>query len=90
MSILESKVNQRSDTFQQNKQDMLAMLAQLEDLHAEVEAGGGEDHAVARHRAGDVGEAEHFVRHLPPFFPVRRVVGVEPVSGRGDDFDPNL
>ena len=50
MSILESKVNQRSDTFQQNKQDMLAMLAQLEDLHAEVEAGGGEE-AMTRLRS---------------------------------------
>jgi acetyl-CoA carboxylase carboxyltransferase component len=50
MSILESKVNQRSDNFRQNKQDMLEMLEQLETLHAEVEAGGGEE-AMTRLRS---------------------------------------
>ena len=43
MSALESKVDRRSDSFKQNTSDMMAMLAQLEDLHAEVEAGGGEE-----------------------------------------------
>ncbi|MGB1756589.1 MAG: acyl-CoA carboxylase subunit beta [Pseudomonadales bacterium] len=43
MSTLESKVDRRSDSFKQNTSDMMAMLAQLEDLHAEVEAGGGEE-----------------------------------------------
>lgn len=43
MSALESKVDRRSDSFKQNTSDMMSMLAQLEDLHAEVEAGGGEE-----------------------------------------------
>ena len=41
MAALETKVDRRSEQFQKNSQDMMAMLAQLEDLHAEVEAGGG-------------------------------------------------
>ena len=41
MAALETKVNRRSEQFQKNTQDMTAMLAELEDLHAEVEAGGG-------------------------------------------------
>ena len=41
MAALETKVNRRSEQFQKNTRDMTAMLAELEDLHAEVEAGGG-------------------------------------------------
>ena len=41
MAALETKVDRRSEQFQKNSQDMMAMLAQLEDLHAEVEACGG-------------------------------------------------
>ena len=34
MAALETKVNRRSEQFQKNTQDMTAMLAELEDLHA--------------------------------------------------------
>ena len=50
MSILESKVNQHSDNFRQNRFDMLERLEHLETLHAEVEAGGGEE-AMTRLRS---------------------------------------
>ena len=50
MTVLDSKIDRRSDQYLQNTQDMLELMEQVEFLHAEVEAGGGEE-AMARLKA---------------------------------------
>jgi acyl-CoA carboxylase subunit beta len=50
MSVLESKLDTRSETFQQNRSDMFEMLETLEGLYAEAAEGGGEE-ATARLRS---------------------------------------
>lgn len=50
MPILESKLDARSEDFRQNREGMLKMLAALDELHAEVAQGGGEE-AMARLRS---------------------------------------
>ena len=50
MTVLDSKIDRRSDQYLQNTQDMLDLMEQVESLHAEVEAGGGEE-AMARLKA---------------------------------------
>ncbi len=50
MPILESKLDARSEDFRQNREGMLKMLATLDELHAEVAQGGGEE-AMARLRS---------------------------------------
>ena len=50
MPILESKLDARSEAFRQNREGMLKMLAALDELHAEVAQGGGEE-AMARLRS---------------------------------------
>ncbi len=50
MTVLDSKIDRRSDQYLQNIQDMLELMEQVESLHAEVEAGGGEE-AMARLKA---------------------------------------
>lgn len=50
MTVLDSKIDRRSDQYLQNTQDMLELMEQVESLHAEVEAGGGEE-AMARLKA---------------------------------------
>lgn len=50
MPVLGTKVDRRSDEFQQNRSDMLEMLETIEKLHEEAAAGGGEE-AVARLRS---------------------------------------
>jgi acetyl-CoA carboxylase carboxyltransferase component len=52
MSVLESKLDTRSETFQQNRSDMVEMLDTLEGLYAEAAEGGGEE-AMARLRSRD-------------------------------------
>ena len=43
MSVLESKLDIRSEAFQQNRSDMVDMLDSLEELYAEAAEGGGEE-----------------------------------------------
>ena len=43
MSVLESTLDLKSERFAQNRADMLETLGQLDALHDEVAAGGGED-----------------------------------------------
>ena len=50
MAVLESKLDTRSETFQQNKSDMLQMLAYIDELLEEASQGGGEE-AIARLRS---------------------------------------
>ena len=50
MTVLDSKIDRRSDQYLQNTKDMLELMEQVESLHAEVEAGGGEE-AMARLKA---------------------------------------
>lgn len=50
MSVLESTLDLKSERFAQNRADMLETLGQLDALHDEVAAGGGED-AMKRLRA---------------------------------------
>ena len=50
MTVLDSKIDRRSDQYLQNTQDMLELMEQVESLHAQVEAGGGEE-AMARLKA---------------------------------------
>ena len=52
MSVLESKLDTRSEAFQQNQSDMVEMLDTLEGLYAEAAEGGGEE-AMARLRSRD-------------------------------------
>ncbi len=52
MPILESKLDVRSEDFRQNREGMLKILATLDELHAEVAQGGGEE-AMARLRSRD-------------------------------------
>ncbi|MDF1643904.1 MAG: carboxyl transferase domain-containing protein [Pseudomonadales bacterium] len=49
MSLLESKLDTRSETFQQNQTDMFELMETLEGLYAEAAEGGGEE-ATARLR----------------------------------------
>jgi len=50
MSILDTRLNTTSEDFVTNRSEMLAMLAEMERLLEEVEAGGGEE-AMARLRS---------------------------------------
>ena len=50
MPVLGTKVDRRSEEFQQNRSDMLEMLETIEKLHEEAAAGGGAE-AVARLRS---------------------------------------
>ena len=50
MSVLESTLDLKSERFAQNRAEMLETLGQLDALHDEVAAGGGED-AMKRLRA---------------------------------------
>ena len=50
MPILDSKLDTRSEVFQQNKSDMLKMLEYLNELLEEASRGGGEE-ATARLRS---------------------------------------
>ena len=50
MPVLESKLDTRSEAFQQNKSDMLELLATVDELLAEAAGGGGEE-AMARLRS---------------------------------------
>ena len=50
MPILDSKLDTRSEVFQQNKSDMLKMLEYLKELLEEASRGGGEE-AIARLRS---------------------------------------
>ena len=50
MSVLESTLDRKSERFVQNRAEMLETLGQLDALHGEVAAGGGED-AMKRLRA---------------------------------------
>ena len=50
MSVLESTLDRKSERFAQNRAEMLETLAQLDALHDEVAAGGGDD-AMKRLRA---------------------------------------
>ena len=50
MPILDSKLDTRSEVFQQNKSDMLKMLEYLNELLEEASRGGGEE-AIARLRS---------------------------------------
>ncbi|MDP6811653.1 MAG: carboxyl transferase domain-containing protein [Alphaproteobacteria bacterium] len=50
MPILESTLDTRSDAYSENRAGMQAMLATLDELHAEVAEGGGEE-ATARLRS---------------------------------------
>ena len=52
MPILDSKLDTRSEVFQQNKSDMLKMLEYLNELLKEASRGGGEE-AIARLRSRD-------------------------------------
>jgi acetyl-CoA carboxylase carboxyltransferase component len=49
MDVLRSRIDPRSGSFQRNRQDMLALLAEVETQLALARAGGGE-RSVARHR----------------------------------------
>ena len=50
MPILETKLDTRSDTFQQNRSDMLEMLGTIDELLEESAQGGGEE-AIKRLRS---------------------------------------
>ena len=50
MAVLESHLDTRSETFLQNRSDMLERLAYLDELYEEAAAGGGEE-AMARLRS---------------------------------------
>ena len=50
MAVLESHLDTRSETFLQNRSDMLEKLAYLDELYEEAAAGGGEE-AMARLRS---------------------------------------
>ncbi len=52
MSVLESRLDTRSEAFQQNRSDMMEMLKTLDDLYAEAAEGGGEE-AIKRLRSRD-------------------------------------
>ncbi len=50
MPVLESKLDSRSDAYQQNRTDMLEMLDTIDELHEEAAQGGGEE-AIKRLRS---------------------------------------
>ena len=50
MSVMESKLDTRSEVFKQNRSDMIEMLETLEELYAEAAEGGGEE-AITRLRS---------------------------------------
>ena len=50
MAVLESNLDTRSETYAQNRSDMLEKLAFLDELYEEAARGGGEE-AMARLRA---------------------------------------
>ena len=52
MPVLESKLDTRSEVFQQNKADMMKMLNVMDELLDEASRGGGEE-AIARIRSRD-------------------------------------
>ena len=52
MPVLESKLDTRSEVFQQNKADMMKMLDLMDELLDEASRGGGEE-AIARIRSRD-------------------------------------
>ncbi len=52
MPILDSKIDTRSEQFQQNSSDMMKMLSLLADLLEEASEGGGVE-AIARLRSRD-------------------------------------
>ena len=43
MQVIQSHLNTRSEEFQQNREDMLELLAYLDVLHQEAAEGGGEE-----------------------------------------------
>ena len=52
MAVLESRLDVRSDAYRENRERMLAALAQLHDLYGEAAEGGGKE-AMARLRSRD-------------------------------------
>ena len=52
MPVLDSKLDTRSETYKQNRSDMLDMLGTIDELLEEVAQGGGEE-AIKRLRSRD-------------------------------------
>ena len=52
MQTLETHLNTRCDEFQQNRLDMLEMLAEMDRLLEQVEGGGGEEHMSRLRKRG--------------------------------------
>ena len=52
MQVIQSHLNTRSEEFQQNREDMLELLAYLDVLHQEAAEGGGEEAWNAIHNVG--------------------------------------
>ncbi len=63
MPVLESRIDTSSDAFQQNKSDMLEMLATVQDLLEEASRGGGEE-ALARIRSRDKMPIRERIAHI--------------------------
>ena len=78
MPVLESKLDTRSEVFQQNKADMLAMLSTVEDLLKEASGGGGEE-AIARLRSREKMPIRERISHAldrdSPFLEISPLAG---------------
>ncbi|MBT4493281.1 MAG: acyl-CoA carboxylase subunit beta, partial [Gammaproteobacteria bacterium] len=78
MPVLESKLDVRSEIFQQNKADMMKMLDLVEDLLGEAAEGGGEE-AIARLRSREKMPIRERISHAldrdSPFLEISPLAG---------------
>lgn len=63
MPVLDSKLDVRSEAFQQNRTDMMEMLDEIDKLHDEAAAGGGEE-AIKRLRSRDKMPIRERISHV--------------------------
>ena len=78
MPVLESKLDTRSEIFQQNKTELLTMLSTVENLLEEASLGGGEE-AIARLRSREKMPIRERISHAldrdSPFLEISPLAG---------------
>ena len=89
MPVLESKLDLRSEVFQQNKADMMKMLVYLNELFEEAAGGGGEE-AIARLRSREKMPIRERISHAldrdSPFLEISPLAALRSAYAIGSGF----
>jgi len=89
MPVLESKLDLRSEVFQQNKADMMKMLVYLNELLEEAAGGGGEE-AIARLRSREKMPIRERISHAldrdSPFLEISPLAALRSAYAIGSGF----